>query len=120
MRLVHRLLDRVKRRPGCRKPLDRGHLVTFGLHREHQARPHRRSVEENGAAAAHAMLAAHMGAGESEIVAQMIGEQAARIIRGRMDCAVDPHAPKSLSVTTWTRGSRNSAVASTPPLGSTP
>ncbi len=46
------------------------------------------------------MLAAHMGASEPEVVAQVIGEQAARIGRGRMDYAIDFHAANSLSVTT--------------------
>ena len=79
-----------------------------------------RIYEQDGAAAAHAMLAAHMSTGEAEVVAQVIGEQASRIGGGRVDRAVDSHAANSLSVTTWTRCSRNSGVASRSPLGFSP
>ena len=76
--------------------LDRRHLMTLGLDREHQARSHRRPVEQHRAAAADAVLAAHVRAGQAEVVAKVVGKKPARIPRRGMLDAVDPH---------WWRGS---------------
>ena len=63
--------------------LDRPSTVTtlraFGLHREHQAGAHRLAVDQHGAGAADAVLAADMGAGEPQLVAQAIGQRQARL-----------------------------------------
>ena len=57
--------------------LDRGHLGAVGLHRQHQARPHRPPVEHHRAGAARALLAGDVGAGEPGPVAQGVGEEGA-------------------------------------------
>ena len=51
----------------------------LGLHREHQAGARRHAVDLHGAGAADAVLAADMGAGGAEDVAQEIAEQQARL-----------------------------------------
>jgi len=55
-----------------RDAFDGGDLVAVGLYREHQAGARRLAVEQHGAGAADAVLAAGMRAGETEIVAQAI------------------------------------------------
>ena len=50
----------------------------FGCHREHQARPHRLAVEQDGAGPADPVLAADVGAGQPQVMAQRVGEQPAR------------------------------------------
>jgi hypothetical protein len=57
--------------------LDRRHLVALRADGEHQARAHRLPVDEHGARPAHAVLAADVGAGEAEVVAQEVRQQAA-------------------------------------------
>ncbi len=69
--------------------LDGRDLMPLGLHREHQARTDRRAVEQDRAAAAHPVLAADVGAGEAEVVAQVVRKQPARIRRRRVHDAVD-------------------------------
>ena len=76
--IVHRLLQRMQFAVAAGQPFDGRELVAVGLHREHQAGAHRRAVEQDGAGAADAVLAADMGAGERQIVAQEIAEQHAR------------------------------------------
>ena len=49
--------------------------VAVGLRREHQAGAHGSAVEDDRAGAADAVLAADMGAGEQQIVAQEIAQQ---------------------------------------------
>jgi hypothetical protein len=72
MTFMKGLLHRVERRVGRRQAFDRRHLVPLGLHREHQAGPDRRSIEEHGAAPANTVLAPNVRAGEAEVVAKMI------------------------------------------------
>ena len=100
---VERLLHRMQRRPQNGQALDGRHFVAFGLNREHQARPHRRSVEQHSAAAADPMLAANVRAGQTEVVSKMVREQATRIALGRVDETVDLHAANALSVRVRTR-----------------
>ena len=50
---------------------------------------HRLAVEQHGAGAAHAVLAADVGAGQAELVAQEVAEQEARLDLGGMRGAVD-------------------------------
>jgi hypothetical protein len=49
--------------------------VAVGLHRQHQAGARRAAVEQDGAGAADAVLAAEMRAGEAEFIADEIGER---------------------------------------------
>ena len=61
--------------------------------REHQARPHRPPVDQHGAGAADAVLAADVGAGQAEVVAQRVGEQPprghARLVGDAVDAQPD-------------------------------
>src|SRR5207302_5110212 len=59
--------------------LDSLNLAAVGLCREHQAGAGAVSVEQHGAGAAHTMLAADMGAGEAERMAQEVAEQQPRL-----------------------------------------
>ena len=54
--------------------LHRRDLRALALHREQQAGPRRLAVDEDRAHPAHAVLAADVGAGEAEPVAQHVGE----------------------------------------------
>ena len=51
--------------------------------REQQAGPHRGAVDQDRAGAADAVLAADVGAGQPQVVAQGVGEQPARVGRSR-------------------------------------
>jgi hypothetical protein len=101
--LVKRLLHRVQWSAGGGKSLDSRNLVSLGLDRQHQARPHRRAVKQDGAASAHPVLAPDVGPGEAEIVAKVIREQPAWIGWRRMGDAVHLHAAKAFSVIARTR-----------------
>src|SRR5438105_5418893 len=117
---VEGLLDGVQRSAVAGEALDGRHVMALPLDREHQARAHRRPVEQHGAAAAHPVLAADVRAGQAEVVAQVVGQEAAWIARAGMLDAVHPHAANALSASTRTRCSRNSGVASRSPLGCRP
>jgi UDP-N-acetylglucosamine enolpyruvyl transferase len=75
MTLVKSLLDRVQRLTVAREALDGRHVMALRLHGQHQARPHRRAVEQHRAASAHAVLAADMRAGQAEVVAEVVAQQ---------------------------------------------
>ena len=76
--------------PGRRRQtLDGGDLVAVGLHREHQAGTHRLAIDQHGAGAADAVLAAGMRAVEQEILAQHIEQRLARLDIGGPADAVD-------------------------------
>ena len=62
----------------------------FGLHGQHQARTHRLAVDQHGAGAADTVLAADVGAGQFEIVAQKVDQRAAHLGRGRVFDPVHP------------------------------
>ena len=72
--VAERLLQRMQLVGAGGDALDGQHLVAVGLHRQHQAGARRAAVEQDGAGAADAMLAAEMGAGEAELVADEIGQ----------------------------------------------
>src|ERR1700674_2361179 len=72
-----------------RKSLDGADRLAVDLHGEHQAGAHRRAVDQHRAGAAHAVLAADMGAGLPAIVADRIGQRAPRLDRDRMPLVVD-------------------------------
>src|SRR5205085_1394871 len=71
------------------EPFDRADLRAFGLHCEHQAGAHWASVQQHGAGAAHAVLAAEMRAGQATILAQRVGQAAPRFDLDRARLAVD-------------------------------
>ena len=54
--------------------LDGFHREAVGLDREHEAAAHQLALEAHGAGAADAVLAAEMGAGETELLAQEVGQ----------------------------------------------
>ena len=66
------------RRRRLGQPLDGGDLRAVGADREQQAGPDRRAVQQDGAGAAHAVLAADVGAGQLQVVAEEVGQQPAR------------------------------------------
>ncbi len=68
--------------------LDGADLAPLGLDREHQAGAHRVAVDQHGAGAADAVLAAEMGAGEAAVLAERVGERAPRLDRDRVRRAV--------------------------------
>ena len=75
MALEERLLHRAERAVLLGEPLDGGDLTVLGRDREHQAGAHRPPVDQHRAGTADAVLAADVGAGEAEVVAQRVGEQ---------------------------------------------
>src|SRR5207244_8172799 len=72
-----------------RQGLDCGDLVLPGLHREGEAGAHRHPVEEHGARPAYPMLAAHVRAGQPQLVAQEVAEQQAGFHLAGVGLAVD-------------------------------
>src|SRR6267142_1654774 len=64
---------------GGLQPFDRQHLAAVGFDAEHQARVDRLAVDENGARAAVADVAAFLGAGEPGLVAQHVEQAAVRL-----------------------------------------
>jgi hypothetical protein len=58
---------------------DRHDLAALGLHREHQTRAHRCVIDNDGAGAAHTMLATNMGSGEAEHMTQAIRQRHPRL-----------------------------------------
>ena len=57
-----------------RQSFDRFDASPLRLYREHKTGPHARSVDQNGTGAADAMFASQMRAGETQCLAQKIGE----------------------------------------------
>ena len=72
-----------------RKPFDGADVGAVGLHRERQAGAGRHAVNFDRAGAAHAVLAADMGAGHRQIVTQEIGQQHARLGIGLYRAAIE-------------------------------
>ncbi|MGX1388797.1 hypothetical protein AB7M66_009928 [Bradyrhizobium japonicum] len=62
-----------------REAFDGPELATIDLRSEREARPRQHAVDDNSAGATDAVLAADMGAGRAQLVAQKIGEQHARL-----------------------------------------
>src|SRR2546427_4783187 len=69
--------------------LDRVHLAAVGLRREHEAGANDFAVHAHRAGAAHAVLAADVGAGELELVPEEVGEVEARGHAALYPLAVD-------------------------------
>ena len=77
--LPERLLHRMQRLGVGAEPSIVVDLGAVGLHREQQARAHRVAIEQHRAGAADALLAAHVGAGQAEVLADEVGQQLARL-----------------------------------------
>src|SRR5690349_466280 len=75
--------------PALLQAFDRGDLAAVRLHGEHGARLHRLAVEVHGAGAAVAGVAADVGSGHAEILADEVHEQEARLDFGLARRAVD-------------------------------
>ena len=75
MALLERLLHRTERSVGVRAALDGGDLLAVDADGEEETGPHRLAVDEHRAGAADAVLAADVGAGQPQVVAQRVGEQ---------------------------------------------
>ena len=103
MAFVKGLLDRVERRARRSESFDCRYLVALRLDGQHQAGAHRRPIQQDGAAAAHAVLAADMGPGQTEVMPKVIRQQATGINRRGAVDAVDLHAARTRSVRTFTR-----------------
>ena len=69
------LLQRVERVTGSRQPFNRHHAPALRLYGQHEAAPDGKAVEQHGAGAADAVLAAEMSAREVEVVAEEVGER---------------------------------------------
>ena len=82
------LLQRMQR-VAVGEPLDGADLPALRLHREHQAGAHGDVVEDDGAGAADAVLAADMGAGLPAVVADGVDQRAPRLDPDRIVAAVD-------------------------------
>jgi len=76
---------------GVGEALDRDHLGAFGLGGEHGAGLHGAAVEVDGTGAALPGIAANVGAGQAEVLAQEFGEQGGGIDIGVYRAAVDGH-----------------------------
>jgi hypothetical protein len=88
MRFAECFLDGVQAL-GRAEGFDRHQLVTMCLHCEHQTRANRFAVKEDGARAAHSMLTADVGSGQSKLVPQKVAQQQPRLntpqVRGPID-----------------------------------
>ena len=69
--------------------LDREEIMAIRLHREHQAGAHGLAVEQDGASAAHAVLAADVGAGQAEVLADEVAQKQPGFDRPLVGCAID-------------------------------
>src|SRR5580692_7977596 len=74
--LAKRGLQRGQRRL-AREPLNRGDVAALDLDREHQTGPDSGAIDDDSACSAHAVLAAEMGSGLPQHLAQTIGDGAA-------------------------------------------
>ena len=83
-----RLLQR-RQTIGRGEALDGDNALAVGLRGEHQAGAHRLALDQHGAGAAHTVLAADMGAGEADLVAQEVGKIDARLDAAGVFGAVD-------------------------------
>ena len=75
---AERILEHAEFARRRREAFDGRDLVAVGLHREHQAGPHRLAIEQHRAGAADAVLAAGMGADQEQILAHGVEQRLAR------------------------------------------
>lgn len=100
MVLVERLLERMEFAV-LGKPFNRQQIGTIGLYRQHNAGTHRFAVELDGTGAAHTVFAANMRTGQSEILAQKIRQQLARLTSCFAARAVDGKSTETSSDMTF-------------------
>jgi hypothetical protein len=98
--LVKRLLHRMQR-VALRQALDGDHLAVLAGERQHRARFHADTVEMHRAAAALAGVAAHMGAGEAQMLAQELNQQGASLHLAGNALAVHRHAHDGHAWSSW-------------------
>src|SRR5262249_38698645 len=125
--LAEGLLQRMQAAIGSGEPLDRGDLGAARLNREHSAGLHRFTVHVHRAGAAMAGVATDMRTGDSELLAQQVDQQQARLgedfDRAVVDSQFDVHfghrsppaqparslaramARRTINPATWTRNS---------------
>jgi hypothetical protein len=82
-------LDRVQGAVRAAEALDRGDRTAVRLGREYRARLHRDAIQCHGAGAALRSVAADVGAGEPEAVAEQVDEERATWDSSRTQGAVD-------------------------------
>ena len=75
--------------PSCSSPSTVSDLAAVGLDGEHRAGLHRLAVEQDGAGAAVGGVAADVGAGQAQVLAQEVDQQQARLDLGLRGGAVD-------------------------------
>ncbi len=91
MVLAERLLHRVQRAVGCGDAFDGDDRRALSLQREHVAGLDRRTVHVHGAGAALGGIAAHVGAGQAQVVADEVYQERSRLHLGRDRLAVHGH-----------------------------
>jgi hypothetical protein len=74
VRFMEGLLDRMQLSRARRQTFHRSQLGTICLHREEQARAHGLTVPQDGARAAYAVLAAHVGTSQAKMIAQEVNQ----------------------------------------------
>jgi hypothetical protein len=88
-------LDGIERVTSRREALHGGDLAAVRLHGEEETGPHRLVVEQHGTGATHAVLAADVGPGEGQIVAEKVAQEEARlrltVVLGAVDANADPY-----------------------------
>src|SRR5439155_20957359 len=97
-------LQRVELVGGGREAFDGRQLSAVRLHREHQAGAHRLAVEQHGAGAAHAVLAADVGAGEPQVLAQEVAQEEPRLDVAPVLDPVDGHVDRHVRASSENEG----------------
>ena len=87
--VAHRFLQRVELSVRQRQRFDGGQFLAVGLHGQHLARARGAAVEVDGAGAAHAVLAPDMRSGQTQLVADEVGQQHAGLDLALVVPAVD-------------------------------
>src|SRR5436189_1402190 len=105
VRLAESRLQRVELvRAARREALDGRQLSAVRLHREHQAGAHRLAVEQHGAGAAHAVLAADVGAGEPQVLAEEVAQEEPRLDVAPVLDPVDGHVDRHVRASSENEG----------------
>src|SRR5262249_42940468 len=93
--LTKGLLERIEP-PPVGEALDGLDVAAVHLNGEQQAGPHGRPIDDDRARAAHTVLAAEMGSGQLEVVAQEVGERLPGFHGPLVDSSVDGDANRAL------------------------
>ena len=97
-----------------RQPFDGADTGAVGLHRQRQAGARRNPVDLDRAGAADTVLAADMGAGHRQLLAQEVGQQHARLGLGLDGAAVELEADAVARVGAQARHRRASSIVARP------